>query len=103
MFIYNNMYNKHKEVAYMKKTNDNDIEKVVGGKSETQDIGGFCYKKTVCDDCGKILDEEVFDKDNILYNSAFKFHESDYGLLGEEDGKDINICRSCLKKRLLKK
>jgi hypothetical protein len=87
----------------MKKLDIDKLNDVSGGKTEFENIrDSFCYTKKTCDDCGKTLIEGVSDKENIsLFNGAYKFHELDYGIkVGEVE---VNLCKGCYEKRLLKK
>ncbi len=90
----------------MKKVNDNDMEKVAGGKEEFSKVGeSFNYIKRTCDDCGKLLNEEVKPLDDAGdcwgFNSSYKLHEFDCGL--DDDDCKVNLCYECYKKRLMKK
>ncbi len=90
----------------MKKINDNDMKKVAGGKVEFSKVGeSFNYSKCTCDDCGKLLNEEVKtldDSDDCWgCNSSYKWYENDWGL--DDDDCKVNLCYECYKKRLMKK
>lgn len=87
----------------MQKVNDNDIEKVAGGKIEHSKVGeSLDYEKCTCDECGKILHEAVTVSDEPYhFNSAYKFYDSDCGI--QDEDCDINLCYDCYKKRLMRK
>ena len=86
----------------MQKVDDNDMEKVSGGKVEHSQIGeSFDHEKRTCDDCGKLLIEKMTALDELPGYSAYKIHDGDYGI--NDDDCNVDLCRDCYKKRLMKR